>query len=175
MDKQTKEALKQLQAEIKHLQTQVAQTQVAGSRAAPPAESGPVEDAPPPAKSKSDAVVQYAIHRPGAGGGDAPFKTGTVLVSAAQIGRTTDEAAALIGYALSSPQKVALLRALLGHDGESAAALGATASLSTGSLYHHLRDLMHAGLIAQSGRNQYGITPRGQRVLLLLLALASEH
>jgi hypothetical protein len=33
---------------------------------------------------------------------------------------------------------------------------------------------MHAGLIAQAGRNQYGITPRGQRVLLLLLALAAE-
>ncbi len=86
----------------------------------------------------------------------------------------TDEAAAILGYALSSPQKIALLRALLGHESESAAALGAAANLSTGSLYHHLRDLMHAGLIAQAGRNQYHMTPRGQRVLLLLLALASK-
>ena len=91
-------------------------------------------------------------------------------MSAAQVAKVTDEAAALLGYALSSPQKVSLLRALLGMESESAAALGETAHLSTGSLYHHLRDLMHAGLIAQAGRNQYHITPRGQKVLLLLLA-----
>ena len=171
MDKQTKEALKQMQAEMRHLQVQLAESR-SDLRPDPKTDSSP--DEPPTAgKTKTDGVT-YSIHRPALGDGDAAFKTGPVSVPAAQLSKVPDEAAAVLGYALSSPQKVGLLRALLGHPSESAAALGATASLSTGSLYHHLRDLMHAGLIAQEGRNRYQITPRGQRVLLLLLALASE-
>lgn len=164
MDKQTKEALKQMQAEMKHLQTLLAETR-------PDPKLDPRSEPKP--DLKSDGGVTYSIHRPAAGDGDTAFRTGAITVPAAQIEAATDEAAALLGYALSSPQKVGLLRALLGHPSESAAALGTAAGLSTGSLYHHLRDLMHAGLIAQEGRNRYQITPRGQRVLLLLLALAA--
>lgn len=166
----TKDVLKQLQAEMRQLQALVSEG--LGGR-----ESGQVTEASDGAsagKGKPDALVQYSVTRPSAGPGDAAYKTGTLSVSAAQIGKVTDEAVALLGYALSSPQKVALLRALLGREAESAAALGVVAHLSTGSLYHHLRDLMHAGLIAQAGRNQYHVTPRGQRVLLLLLALAAD-
>jgi len=170
MDKQTKEALKQMQAEVRQLHTLLAE-RPSGSR---PSEALAAEEAIPSAKSKADTVVSYSISRPPQGEHDSPFKTGSVNIYAAQLSKATDEGAALLGYALSSPQKVGLLRALLGHDSESAAALGAAAQLSTGSLYHHLRDLMHAGLIAQEGRNRYQITPRGQRVLLLLLALAAE-
>ncbi len=165
MDKQTKEALKQMQAEMRQLQSLFAD-QKPEQKTEPKAE--------PKAEHKSDGGVIYSVHRPASGDSDTAFKTGTITVSAAQISKATDESAALLGYALSSPQKVGLLRALLGHPSESAAALGAAAQLSTGSLYHHLRDLMHAGLIAQEGRNRYQITPRGQRVLLLLLALAVE-
>ncbi len=173
MDKQTKEALKQMQAEMRQEIRQL-QALVAEQRAERKPDTAPSEEPAPGSKGKADGVVQYSVSRPASGDGDAPFKTGAVVVTAAQIAKTTDEAAALLGYALSSPQKVSLLRALLGREAESAAALGETTNLSTGSLYHHLRDLMHAGLIAQSSRNQYGITPRGQRVLLLLLALAAE-
>ncbi len=169
MDNKTKDALKQLQAEMRHLQAIVAE-----GRSERRPDAAEPEDPSAPGKSKPDAVVQYALHRPAMGAGDKPFKTGTVAVTAAQIGKVTDEAAAVLGYALSSPQKVSLLRALMDRESESAAALGLTAHLSTGSLYHHLRDLMHAGLIAQAARNQYYITPRGQRTLLLLLALAAE-
>ena len=163
----TKDVLKQLQAEMRQLQALVSEG-LGGREPGPEAADGAA------GKGKADALVQYLVNRPASGGGDAAFKTGTVSVSAAQIGKVTDEAVALLGYALASPQKVALLRALLGREAESAAALGAVAHLSTGSLYHHLRDLMHAGLIAQAGRNQYHVTPRGQRVLLLLLALAAD-
>jgi len=173
VDKQTKEALKQMQMEMRAEMRQL-QALVGEQRAERKPETAPSAEPAASAKGKADGIVHYSISRPASGDGDAPFKTGAVAVTAAQIAKTTDEAAALLGYALSSPQKVSLLRALLGREQESAAALGATTSLSTGSLYHHLRDLMHAGLIAQSGRNQYGITPRGQRVLLLLLALAAE-
>lgn len=173
MDKQTKEALKQMQTEMRAEMRQL-HALVSEQRAELRPETAPTDDPAPPVKGKADGVVHYSISRPATGEADAPFKTGAVAVTAAQIARTTDEAAALLGYALSSPQKVSLLRALLNLESESAAALGAATSLSTGSLYHHLRDLMHAGLIAQAARNQYQITPRGQRVLLLLLALASE-
>ena len=166
MDKQTKEALKQMQAEMRQLQALLADQQTDHKPEAKP------EHKPDP---RSDGGVTYSVHRPALGDGDTAFKTGPMTISAAQLQRVTDESAALLGYALSSPQKVGLLRALLGHPSESAAALGAAAQLSTGSLYHHLRDLMHAGLIAQEGRNRYGITPRGQRVLLVLLALAAEQ
>ena len=165
MDKQTKEALKQMQAEMRQLQSLIADRKP---------EAKPEHRIEPKAELKSDGGVTYSVHRPALGDGDTAFKTGPVTVSAAQLAQATDESAALLGYALSSPQKVGLLRALLGHPSESAASLGASAQLSTGSLYHHLRDLMHAGLIAQEGRNRYQITPRGQRVLLLLLALAVE-
>ena len=168
MDNKTKEALKLIQTEMRQLQALVTE-----GRTESKPENAPIEEVMP-SKGKSDAVVQYSVHRSSAGDGDAAFKTGNVAVTAAQIAKVTDESVALIGYALSSPQKVALLRALLGQEHKSAASLGAVANLSTGSLYHHLRDLMHAGLIGQAGRNQYQITPRGQRVLLVLLALAAE-
>lgn len=181
MDNKTKEALKQIQTEMRQLQALMAEGRSETKSETKPEAKSEVkseviegEETPVPNKGKSDAIVQYNVHRPATGDGDTAFKTGNVSVSAAQIAKTTDESAALIGYALSSPQKVALLRALLGQEHKSAAALGAVANLSTGSLYHHLRDLMHAGLIGQAGRNQYQITPRGQRVLLMLLALAAE-
>ncbi len=172
MDKQTKEALKQMQAEMRAEMRQL--HALVSEQRAERRPDVPADDPAPLVKGKADGVVCYSINRPANEEGGDAFKTGAVAVTAAQIARTTDEAAALLGYALSSPQKVSLLRALLNLESESAAALGAATSLSTGSLYHHLRDLMHAGLIAQAARNQYQITPRGQRVLLLLLALASE-
>ena len=175
MDKQTKEALKQMQAEMRQLQALLAE-QKPDVKAEHKPDKPEAKPEKPDLKAdlKTDGGVAYSVSRLAAGDGDAAFKTGAVAVSAAQIAAATDEAAAQIGYALSSPQKVGLLRALLGHPSESAAALGAAAQLSTGSLYHHLRDLMHAGLIAQEGRNRYQITPHGQRVLLLLLALTVE-
>lgn len=89
-------------------------------------------------------------------------------------GTVSDEAVAALGAAFASPHKVALLRAL--ESGEATAAiLGEAAHLSTGSLYHHLRDLIHAHLVAQTDRTRYALTPRGVKVLHTLLALAAEH
>ena len=114
-------------------------------------------------------MVQYAVRAAAADG-----KAGNFSFGDTSLAGVTDDAAAALGYALSSPQKVALLRALLGSETESAAALGETAQLSTGSLYHHLHDLMHTGLIGQSARNRYVLTDRGRRVLLVVLALAAQ-
>jgi len=165
----TKDALKQLQADMRQLQSLIAEGRAERKPEAPPAEDSAA------GKTRGDAAVQYSISLPPSESGAASFKTGPVSVSLAQTEKVTDDAAAILGYALSSPQKVSLLRALLGHESASASALGTAANLSTGSLYHHLRDLMHAGLIGQAGRNHYQVTPRGQKTLLLLLALAVDR
>jgi len=165
----TKDALKQLQAEMRQLQALLGESRQERKPAPALAEEPVVQS------SRGEPAVQYSVSLQGSPAGAAAYKSGPISVSAAQIEKVTDDAAALLGYALSSPQKVSLLRALLGHESESAAALGTAASLTTGSLYHHLRDLMHAGLIGQAGRNRYHITPRGQKTLLLLLALAVER
>ena len=164
----TKDALKQLQADMRQLQSLIAE-----SRAEHPSEAAPSEDSAA-GKKKGEVAVQFSVSLPASESGMTSFRTGPVSISLAQTEKVTDEAAALLGYALSSPQKVSLLRALLGQESDSASALGAAANLSTGSLYHHMRDLMHAGLIGQAGRNRYHITPRGQKTLMLLLALAVE-
>lgn len=165
----TKDVLKQLQNELRQLQTTVNGLQRADAPTNIEGEVSARKERP----EKGDWTVQYAVHHRPHGGGEA-LKTGLLSFTDGQLARVTDESAAALGYAISSPQKVALLRALLACETESAAALGGTAQLSTGSLYHHLHDLMHTGLIAQAARNRYLLTERGRRVLLALLALAAQ-
>jgi hypothetical protein len=156
----TKDVLRQLQAEVRQLQSTVSGLQG----------DDPVREPPAEKVSKMDWAVQYAVQHQSHGAA----KPETQTFTEARLARVTDEAAAVLGSAISSPQKVALLRALMASSsGESAAALGAATSLSTGSLYHHLHDLMHAALIGQSARNRYVLTERGRSVLLVLLALAA--
>jgi len=86
----------------------------------------------------------------------------------------SDERIARIGYALSSVPKVSLLRLLLSQGTQSAAHLGEQAGLSTGSLYHHLRELVHSGAIRQTGRSLYALTPLGQHLTVLVFGLAGS-
>lgn len=176
MDGKTKEALKLLQAEIRQLQSAVAAIQpgsalegvsIDGDDSFVDGTLHGVGELP------ADKSVLYSIRVQSADGADSESKVITFIFSEAQISRVSDEAVASIGYALSSPQKSGLLRALLGKQSESAAALGESTGLSTGSLYHHLRDLMHAELITQTARNRYVLTERGLRVLLVMSALAA--
>ena len=164
MDSKTKDALKQLQGEIHQLQALMA----AGG-AAPK-----TDDEPAAKKGRSPALVEYSVHYAPPGSPPDGPKPRSYSFTELQINSVEDNAAASVGYALASPQKIGLLRALLGKDSESAAALGEATSLSTGSLYHHLRELMRADLVTQSGRNRYVLTGLGAHALLLLLALAAE-
>ncbi|BDI31767.1 hypothetical protein CCAX7_38180 [Capsulimonas corticalis] len=159
----TKDAIKQLQAEMRALQAALTASREAPTAAAPE---------PAARREKGDGVVAYSVSYRTPGEGETKVKNVSESVTSAQIARVSDERVATIGDAVSSAPKVSLLRALLGKEGESAAVLGEIASLSTGSLYHHLRDLMHAGLINQTARNRYALTDHGNRVLLVLLALA---
>lgn len=164
MDSKTKDALKQLQGEIHQLQALVA-----AKGTAPKA-----DDEPPAKKNRGPALVEYSVNYILPEGATASPEIHAYAFTESQISIVGDNAAASIGYALASSQKIGLLRALLGKDSESAAALGEATSLSTGSLYHHLRELMRAGLVTQSGRNRYLLTGLGARALLLLLALAAD-
>jgi hypothetical protein len=156
----TKDVLRQLQAEVRQLQSVVSGMQG----------DDPVREPTAEKIGKMDWAVQYAVQQNPVGTARPEMHTFTE----ARLARVTDEAAAVLGSAISSPQKVALLRALMASSsGESAAALGAATGLSTGSLYHHLHDLMHAALIGQRARNRYVLTERGRCVLLVLLALAA--
>ncbi len=166
MDNKTKEALKQLQSEIRQLQTAIAGRRTEVKPEAPDAEARKEKDS-------KEAVVQCVVNSPLPGSGDE-MKRLAVSATAAQLARVTNDAAAAVGYALASPQKVALLRALLHTESESASVLGEATGLTTGSLYHHLRELMRAGLVHQSGRNAYVLTEQGVRTLYILLALAVE-
>lgn len=85
-----------------------------------------------------------------------------------------DAEVARLGYAFSSPQKVSLIRLLLTGGEQSAAQLGEQANLTTGSLYHHLRELIHADVLVQETRNRYALSDRGRRAALALASLAGE-
>lgn len=167
MDSKTKDALKQLQAEVRQLQASL-------TRKRPGPDPDSSDDDKAPRKERGAALVQYTVSVPAPGEDGKASKPYQAAFTEFQLGEVSDEAAAALGYALASPQKIRLLRALWDKESEGAAALGAATNLTTGSLYHHLRELMRAGLIAQSGRNRYVLAPRGARVLPVVLALALE-
>lgn len=94
-----------------------------------------------------------------------PDENALTAVDTAQVAK--------LGYAFSSIPKVALIRMLLQNGEQTAAQLGDGAGLTTGSLYHHLRELVHAEVAHQSSRNRYALTDLGRRATLVLLALQS--
>ncbi len=195
MDNKTKDALKVLQAELRAVQTSLESI-----RQSPiPVDSleNPASPAPSNLKSASrlepkalaellqtvdddnlhvpDAAVGYAVLvRPA--GGKTPKRFAPAGLPLSRLNSVSEEQVAAVANALSAPPKVAILRALFSLAGgkDSAANLGETTSLSSGSLYYHLRDLSYAGLIEQASRGSYTITNKGICALLLLSALAAE-
>jgi DNA gyrase subunit B len=61
--------------------------------------------------------------------------------------------------ALASMPRLALYRAVLDHPATSGELMKAASLNTTGQLYHHLRELIGAGLIAQEGRDRYALVP----------------
>lgn len=83
------------------------------------------------------------------------------------------ERAARIAASLGSDSRIVIARLLLTEPTLTATELGTGADLTTGSLYHHLREMTHAGVLTVEGRNRYALSPTGRRALLFLLALSS--
>ncbi|MBC7806172.1 MAG: helix-turn-helix transcriptional regulator [Akkermansiaceae bacterium] len=82
------------------------------------------------------------------------------------------ERAARIAASLGAEPRVLIARLLLMDFPLTATELGTGADLTTGSLYHHLREMIHAGVLQVVSRNRYALTPLGRRALLSLLAFA---
>lgn len=61
--------------------------------------------------------------------------------------------------ALASMPRLALYRAVLDQPATSSALMAAAGLNTTGQLYHHLRELIGAGLIVQEGRDRYALVP----------------
>ncbi len=61
--------------------------------------------------------------------------------------------------ALASMPRLALYRAVLEHPATSGELMKAAGLNTTGQLYHHLRELIGAGLVMQEGRDRYALVP----------------
>ncbi|MBC8143921.1 MAG: helix-turn-helix transcriptional regulator, partial [Armatimonadetes bacterium] len=84
------------------------------------------------------------------------------------------ERAARIAASFGATPRILIARLLLTDGTLTATQLGTGANLTTGSLYHHLREMTHAGVLDVVSRNRYALTPLGRRSLLSLLAFAQD-
>lgn len=75
----------------------------------------------------------------------------------------------------SSPQRVAILNALAGEDVLPTHALSEKTGLVGGQLYHHLKELLRAGLVTAAGRGAYALTEGGLSSFLTLSLLSRER
>jgi DNA-binding transcriptional ArsR family regulator len=76
--------------------------------------------------------------------------------------------------ALGHPARLALVRALLTGERTSQELQEVVGSGSAGQLYHHLKDLLAAGVVDQAGRSRYRISPGRIVPLLVILAAAGD-
>ncbi|GAA1301274.1 helix-turn-helix domain-containing protein [Saccharothrix xinjiangensis] len=77
--------------------------------------------------------------------------------------------------ALAHPARVEIVRTLLGHGPQPAAALQEAARLgSTGQLYHHLKALTGSGVVEQDKRGSYRLRPSAAIPVLVLLTAAAD-
>jgi DNA-binding transcriptional ArsR family regulator len=76
--------------------------------------------------------------------------------------------------ALASPARIIVLRALLNGPRSSQELRAELDDASVGQLYHHLRELLAAGLITQPARSQYAI-PKGSLILICIQIIAAAQ
>ena len=85
-----------------------------------------------------------------------------------------EEEAAQFASIFSSVQRRRLMEGMVGAV-QSAAELRAKTGLGSGSLYHHLRELIHAGFAEQGGRGRYTLTAAGMTAIITFLHVAGER
>lgn len=76
--------------------------------------------------------------------------------------------------AMASPARLRLLKAVLAGATESHQLHQALGDVSTGQLYHHLKELTAAGLVVQQGRGRYQVPPHCVVPLLAVIAAAYD-
>lgn len=87
---------------------------------------------------------------------------------------TDPDAVARVFAALASPARITVLRALLDGPRTSQELRAELDDASVGQLYHHLRELLAAGLITQPARSRYAI-PRRALVMLCAQLIAAGN
>lgn len=168
------QGLSRLRADVDQLRLAADTPEAAGGRPARPARRSQTtaqaeKQILSALSGRADVLVALA-----AGGDESGADAPAVRIAGKEEVKAADTArVARVGYAFSSTPKVALLRLLLEVGEQSAAQLGEGAGLTTGSLYHHLRELVHSEVISPSGRNKYALTPLGRLAILAMLALAT--
>jgi hypothetical protein len=112
--------------------------------------------------------------------GQGPFGPGGRVLVAHKRARLSDvmnadaDSVARVFTALASPARITLLRALLNGPQNSQQLRRELDDPSAGQLYHHLRELLAAGLVVQPARSVYAI-PHGNQVdLCLQIAVAAN-
>ena len=73
----------------------------------------------------------------------------------------------------SAEQRVAILRALFPTP-KGVQKLEQITGLSSGQIYHHMKELMFLEYVTQTGRNVYSLSSKGLMILFSLLALVRE-
>jgi DNA-binding transcriptional ArsR family regulator len=90
----------------------------------------------------------------------------------AEVMNANPERVARVFAALSSPARIVLVRALLDGPRTSQELRQELDDPSVGQLYHHLRELLAAGLVVQPGRSVYAL-PRGSQIALCMQILTA--
>jgi DNA-binding transcriptional ArsR family regulator len=142
--------------------------------------------AQPPA---GEPVVRHAAgqesHRPGAGSPAEDTLTYSGNVSAGDarmivnrrrtygdVVNADPNVAGRVFAALASPARITLLKTLLDGPRTTQQLRGVLDDPSVGQLYHHLKELLAAGLVVQPGRSMYAIR-RGSQVEVCIMILAA--
>jgi hypothetical protein len=90
----------------------------------------------------------------------------------ADVMNANPERVAKVFAALASPARIVLVRALLDGPRTSQELRQELDDPSVGQLYHHLKELLAAGLVVQPGRSVYAL-PRGSQISLCLQIIAA--
>jgi hypothetical protein len=85
----------------------------------------------------------------------------------AEVMSANPERVAKVFAALASPARIVLVRALLNGPRTSQELRQELDDPSVGQLYHHLKELLAAGLVVQPGRSVYAL-PRGSQIALCM-------
>jgi DNA-binding PadR family transcriptional regulator len=85
----------------------------------------------------------------------------------------TAEQVARQASAFTPVQRARLIEALLRDGPQTPPTLGAAVGLATGSLYHHLRELVAAGIATVEDKT-YCLTPEGQRLAEVFFTLPTS-